>query len=124
MTLAQAQWTYPLTGWAATGDAIAKLKLNFDTVEQAIQYAKSQNLNYEVCGDNSKREATLAKRNKVQIYDHNFLGPDMTNYLKKHGPVESTKVWEFEQQGKSFWTNPERTDFGPDKYSKAKTPVF
>ena len=90
-------WTNPLTGWGATADTLAKFKLTFDTLDQAVNYAKTQNLTYEVRGDNTKREATLEKRDKHQIYDHNFLGPDAVNYLKKHGAVEGGKLWAFEK---------------------------
>jgi hypothetical protein len=113
-----------VTGWHATGDVLNYLKLNFDTCEQAEDYARRHGLAYEVRTDTNDRVATLAKRNKIQVYDHNFLGPEVQYQLKKDGPNEAKKIWDFEQPGYSYWTNDKRSDYGPDKYIKANTPKF
>jgi hypothetical protein len=113
-----ADWVDPLTGWASGSDPMGREGVNFDTMEQAIAYAKAQNMNFEIRGDTSKNEATLEKRDKIQVYDHNFLGPAEMHHLKKYGGSKSTIIWDFEAPGKSYWTNDQRKDYGPDKWVK------
>jgi hypothetical protein len=46
----------PLMGWTASNDMRQQLHLEFDTLEEAIAYAKRNNIPYEVEPEPAKRE--------------------------------------------------------------------
>ena len=48
----------PLMGWESSTDTYSELKLEFSTRELAIEYAKKNNINFEVIEPN-KRKITL-----------------------------------------------------------------
>ena len=48
----------PLMGWESSTDTYGELKLEFSTKELAIEYAKKNNINFEVIEPN-KRKITL-----------------------------------------------------------------
>ncbi len=48
----------PLMGWESSTDTYSELKLEFSTKELAIEYAKKNNINFEVIEPN-KRKITL-----------------------------------------------------------------
>lgn len=45
---AEAKLLDPLTGWVGSGDTKRQIHLQFDTREQAVAYAESQGIAYEV----------------------------------------------------------------------------
>ena len=56
----------PLTGWISSKDTMSEVKLEFSTKEQAITYAKKNNINYYVVEPH--------KRNVIKkSYSDNFL---------------------------------------------------
>ena len=48
----------PLMGWESSTDTYSELKLEFSTKELAIEYAKKNNINFELIEPN-KRKVTL-----------------------------------------------------------------
>ena len=48
----------PLMGWESSTDTYSELKLEFSTKELAIEYAKKNNINFELIEPN-KRKITL-----------------------------------------------------------------
>ena len=49
------------------------------------------NLNMVII-DNTKRCSDVVRRNKEQIYDHNFLTPERKNQLAVMEPKEASRV--------------------------------
>jgi hypothetical protein len=47
--------TDPLTGWETSSDTMSEVKLEFKTIDQAINYAKKNNIDYYVI-DQQKRK--------------------------------------------------------------------
>ncbi len=45
----------PLMGWESSTDTYSELKLEFNSKEMAIQYAKKNNINYEIIETNNKK---------------------------------------------------------------------
>ena len=56
----------PLMGWISSKDTMSEVKLEFDTKEQAINYAKKNNLNYYVLEPQKRK---IIKKS----YSDNFL---------------------------------------------------
>ena len=56
----------PLMGWISSKDTMAEVKLEFDTKDQAINYAKKNNLNYYVLEPQKRK---IIKKS----YSDNFL---------------------------------------------------
>ena len=56
----------PLMGWETSKDTMSEVKLEFSTKEQAINYAKKNNVDYYIV--ESKRRKTIKKS-----YTDNFL---------------------------------------------------
>ena len=50
--------TNPLMGWESSTDTYGELKLEFSTKELAIEYAKKNNIDFEIIEPN-KRKVTL-----------------------------------------------------------------
>ena len=48
----------PLMGWESSSDTYSELKLEFSTKELAIEYAKKNNIDFEII-DPNKRKITL-----------------------------------------------------------------
>ena len=57
-----------LTGWTSTNNTAMQLKLKFKTKEDAVEYAKSNNYQYEI---DEPEEATIKKKS----YAENFTAP-------------------------------------------------
>jgi len=55
----------PLMGWTSVSDTDSQIKLEFDTREQAIAYAKRENLEFTV-------EEPRERKRKVKSYAENF----------------------------------------------------
>jgi hypothetical protein len=116
-------WTNPLTGWASSGDAMGDVQLNFDTIDEATRYCDNMGLKYEICGNTNAKKRTF-KTKGPHSYEDNFLQPKEKNFMKKHGARGATQLWKFASPGKSYWTNPKRSDYGSDKWDKKNTPTF
>ena len=56
----------PLMGWETSEDTMSEIKLEFDTKEQAINYARKNNIDYYVLEDQKRK---LIKKS----YSDNFL---------------------------------------------------
>ena len=56
----------PLMGWESSKDTMSEVKLEFDTKDQAINYAKKNNLNYYVLEPQKRK---IIKKS----YSDNFL---------------------------------------------------
>ena len=56
----------PLMGWISSKDTMSEVKLEFDTKDQAINYAKKNNLNYYVLEPQKRK---IIKKS----YSDNFL---------------------------------------------------
>ena len=41
-------YTNPLMGWESSDDTLSEIQLEFDTKDEAIKYAKKNNINYEI----------------------------------------------------------------------------
>ena len=57
----------PLMGWVSSTNTLSELNLEFYTKEEAVRYAKKNNINYEVI-EPKKRNITK------KSYADNFLG--------------------------------------------------
>ena len=55
----------PLMGWESTDDTLGEVKLNFSSKEKAVEYAKKNNINYELL-EPKKKEFVL------KSYSDNF----------------------------------------------------
>lgn len=55
----------PLMGWTSSADTRAQLRLHFDTLEEAIAYAKQEGLMYSV-------ERPRERKVKPKLYADNF----------------------------------------------------
>ena len=58
----------PLMGWTSIDDTSGQVRLNFDSQEQAVEYARKQGLNFRV-------ESTRERKRLVKSYSENF-SPD------------------------------------------------
>ena len=56
----------PLMGWESSSDTMSEVKLEFATKEQAINYAKKNNINYYI---DEPQEPVIIKKS----YSDNFL---------------------------------------------------
>ena len=56
----------PLMGWITSKDTMSEVKLEFSTKEQAINYAKKNNINYHIIEPQKRR---IIKKS----YSDNFL---------------------------------------------------
>ena len=61
--------TSPLMGWISSKDTMSEVKLEFDTKDQAISYAKKNNLDYYVL---EPQKTKIIKKS----YSDNFLKDD------------------------------------------------
>ncbi len=59
----------PLMGWVSSKDTMSEVKLKFSTREQAISYAKKNNINYYVVEPQKRK---IIKKS----YSDNFLKSD------------------------------------------------
>ena len=57
---------YPLMGWEASSDTMSEVKLEFPTKEQAIEYARKNNIDFTLI--NQKKRKLIKKS-----YSDNFL---------------------------------------------------
>ena len=69
---AEAKRPDPLTGWAGSGDVRDQVRLSFDTLAAAEDYARRNGIAYHVTPTGSDR--TL----KIQAYSDNFKGPKLS----------------------------------------------
>ena len=58
--------TNPLTGWETSRDTMSEVKLEFETKEQAVNYAKNNNIDYYIIEPQKRK---LIKKS----YTDNFL---------------------------------------------------
>ena len=56
----------PLMGWESSKDTNSQIKLNFSSKEQAIEYAKKNNIKYKLIEPNKKKFV-------IKSYADNFL---------------------------------------------------
>ena len=56
----------PLMGWESSKDTMSEIKLEFSTKEQAVRYAKKNNINYYII---EPQESKIIKKS----YSDNFL---------------------------------------------------
>jgi len=56
----------PLTGWETSIDTMSEVKLEFNTIEQAISYAKKNNIDYNIIENKKKK---IIKKS----YSDNFI---------------------------------------------------
>ena len=56
----------PLMGWVTSKDTMSEVKLEFSTKEQAVNYAKKNNINYNII---EPKERKIIKKS----YANNFL---------------------------------------------------
>jgi len=56
----------PLMGWESSDDTLSEVKLEFVTKDQAIEYAKKNNVEYKLI-------ETLKKKYVIKSYADNFL---------------------------------------------------
>ena len=75
------RWNNPLMGWASSADPMSQVKLNFDSEEDAIAYAKRNGWKFEV----RQRHADANENIEVgtMTYSHNFLTARTTMALKE-----------------------------------------
>ena len=59
----------PLMGWTSSKDTMSEIKLEFSTKEQAINYAKKNNINYYIVEPQKRK---IIKKS----YSDNFLKDD------------------------------------------------
>ena len=45
----------PLMGWESSNDTLSELKINFSSKEKAIEYAKKNNINFEIIEPNDRK---------------------------------------------------------------------
>ena len=56
----------PLMGWESSNDTLSELKINFSSKEKAIEYAKKNNINFEIIEPNDRK---IVKKS----YTDNFI---------------------------------------------------
>ena len=56
----------PLMGWESSKDTMSEIKLNFSTKEEAVNYAKRENINYYIVEPQKRK---MIKKS----YSDNFL---------------------------------------------------
>ena len=56
----------PLMGWESSNDTLSELKINFSSKEKAIEYAKKNNINFEIIEPNDRK---IVKKS----YSDNFI---------------------------------------------------
>ena len=99
------RWNNPLMGWASSADPQAQVKLNFDSEEDAIAYAKRNGWKFEV------RQKHAEANENVDIgtmtYSHNFLTARTTMSIKESRDA-GKKTLEYEHSGEnaSNWFQP------------------
>ncbi|KAH6564694.1 hypothetical protein BASA50_009476 [Batrachochytrium salamandrivorans] len=61
----QMKWENPLMGWASSADPVQALRINFDTKQEAIDFAERQGYDYWV-------EEPKNSHSRVKVYAENF----------------------------------------------------
>ena len=56
----------PLMGWESSTDTLQEVKIEFETKEQAVEYAKKNNINFEI--KKPKKRKTI-----IKSYADNFI---------------------------------------------------
>jgi hypothetical protein len=116
------RWNNPLMGWSSTADPQAQVKLNFDSEEDAVAYAKRNGWKFET--RNRHAEANENIEVGTMTYSHNFLTARVEATVKAHGK----KTVEYTHSGKhaSNWFQPlnydgsgETRQHGPKATNKA-----
>lgn len=92
-------WINPLTGVGASADPMVGMELDFNTKEQAINFATKRGLKYEVIV-HEKPE----KEYGTNYYSHNFLTPREELILQKEGPT--TKYFQHDVPDASHYFRP------------------
>ena len=99
------RWNNPLMGWSSSADPMAQVKLNFDSEEDAIAYAKRNGWKYEA----RQRHAQANENIEVgtMTYSHNFLTARTTMSLKESRDA-GKKTLEYKHSGEnaSNWFPP------------------
>lgn len=75
-----AKWSNPLTGWTSSADPMVSVNLEFDTKEQAVHFAETKGLKYEI-KERARRQREMGKN----YYAHNFLPAAIEAKLKVEG---------------------------------------
>eukprot|EP01104_Vermistella_antarctica_P020509 TRINITY_DN8796_c0_g1_i1.p1 TRINITY_DN8796_c0_g1~~TRINITY_DN8796_c0_g1_i1.p1 ORF type:complete len:182 (-),score=66.49 TRINITY_DN8796_c0_g1_i1:58-603(-) len=72
------RWDNPLMGWTSTRDPLSRMRLSFESSEEAVQYAKNHGLDYTVEPERHlDDEEKLARLNALPVYEDNFTyNPD------------------------------------------------
>ena len=65
----------PLTGWVGAGSTEAQIKLKFDTLEEAVAYAKAHNIAYRVQKPHKRKRVAKSysdnfKHDRVGMWTH------------------------------------------------------
>ena len=56
----------PLMGWESSTDTLQEVKIEFETKEQAVEYAKKNNINFEI-------QKPKKRKMIIKSYADNFL---------------------------------------------------
>ncbi len=98
------RWTNPLMGWSSSADPQAQVKLNFDSKEDAIHFAKKNGWKFETRAPHAlANENVEAGRNN---YTHNFLTRRVELQMKaarEKGMLSEYKEFIHEGKNKSNW---------------------
>jgi len=96
----QKRWSNPLMGWTSSSDPMSHVKLNFDTKEDAVAFARKNGWKHEVLRESSKGNVTPG----TYKYAHNFLSKRASIQIKMEG--QKTKLFEAPGYGESQFFMP------------------
>lgn len=99
------RWSNPLMGWTSTNDPMSNVQLDFDTLEEAVEFAKRNGWKYET----TKPQDSVVVEPGTHKYAHNFL-PALKTLELKHDMDRGVKTQEFIAPGwgESQWFMPLR----------------
>lgn len=95
-----ARWYNPLMGWSSSADPMSTIELNFNSAQDAVEFAKSNGWKYEL---NQPASLSVVAPGSYSYAD-NFLPPKVVQKMKREGK----KSREFHHGGKggSHWFQP------------------
>jgi len=94
----EAQWAYPLMGWASTSDSMTNLKLEFESKEQAVRLAQKEGWDYIIIDDYEDKHVANPDYTDV------LYSPYAKNLVGKYGV--KNKHYVFPGLGQSHYARP------------------
>mmetsp|Transcript_26876 Transcript_26876/g.86418 ORF Transcript_26876/g.86418 Transcript_26876/m.86418 type:complete len:225 (-) Transcript_26876:50-724(-) len=103
-------WTNPIMGWRSSADPLHAMRLQFESQEAAVGFAKRQGYSFMVVPDREHNEEP-----GMYSYADNFLTPYVRNRMAR-GKVRPAQEYRWKKPGTSCWVNLPRSDYGDSKW--------